>query len=246
MLNEKFPEYNLQQTYIDTGSLAAKLAAEGKDSDADIILELETSYLEKCSDSLAELDSIDFSVYTEDLVPANHKYVPAVRMSGTVIIDPVALEEKNVPIPANYDDLLKPEYKGLISMPNPKSSSTGYIFLLNLINDPCDKEAMKVRLEGDKIVEITKQMSVEDAVGEFIGIMKIKKNVIDDLNSETVGILRDKIFTSYFEGALQRIFDKEKYDICMIETKSRFWGEVDFLEDYQRIERNISQQLLEL
>ncbi len=141
MLDEKFPEYDIQQTYIDTGSLAAKLMAEGKDSDADIILELETSYLEKCSGSLAELDSIDFSVYTEDLVPANHKYVPAVRMSGAVIVDPEALEEKNIPIPASYDDLLKPEYKGLISMPTPKSSSTGYIFLLNLINERGGVEA---------------------------------------------------------------------------------------------------------
>jgi len=135
MLTEKFPEYDIQQTYIDTGSLAAKLAAEGKDSDADIILELETSYLEKCSGSLAQLDSIDFSVYTEDLVPASRKYVPAVRMSGAIIIDPIALEEKNIPVPTSYDDLLKPEYQGLISMPNPKSSSTGYIFLLNLINE---------------------------------------------------------------------------------------------------------------
>ena len=41
MLNEQFPEYNIQQTYIDTGSLAAKLAAEGTETDADILLELE-------------------------------------------------------------------------------------------------------------------------------------------------------------------------------------------------------------
>lgn len=110
---------------------------------------------------------------------------------------------------------------------------------------PCDDEAMKVRLEEGEIVEITKQMSLEVAAGEFIGMAKIKKKVINDLNNSTIGVLRDKIFTSYFEGALQRVFDMKKYNVRMIETADRFWGEVDFLEDYQRAEDNISKGLLD-
>lgn len=110
---------------------------------------------------------------------------------------------------------------------------------------PCDDEAMKVRLENGRIVGITKKMPVEVAAGEFIGIAKIKKNAIDDLNASTIGVLRDKLFTSYFEGALQRVFDMKKYDVRMIETNGRFWGEIDFLEDYQRTERNISKELLD-
>ena len=110
---------------------------------------------------------------------------------------------------------------------------------------PCDEEAMKVRLKDGKIVEITKQMPIDVATGEFIGIAKIKKNVIDDLNNSAMRVLRDKIFTSYFEGALQRVFDMKKYDVQMIETNGRFWGEVDFLEDYQRAEKNISIELLD-
>ncbi len=109
---------------------------------------------------------------------------------------------------------------------------------------PCDDEAMKVRLENGRIIEITKKMPAEVAAGEFIGIAKIKKNVIDDLNTSTIGILRNKVFTSYFEGALQKVFDMKKYDVRMIETNGRFWGEVDFLEDYQRAEKNISSELL--
>ena len=109
---------------------------------------------------------------------------------------------------------------------------------------PCDDEAMKVRLKDNKIVEITKQMDLKVAAGEFIGIAKIKKEVIDDLKNSTIGVLRDKIYTSYFEGALQRVFDMKKYDVEMIKTDGRFWGEVDFLEDYQRAEKNISDNLI--
>ena len=135
MLNEHFPEYDITLTDIDTGPLAAKLAAEGKDSDIDIIMELETSYLVKCKDSLATLDSVDFSPFIEKYVPADKKYSPWLMNSAGIIINRKLLEEKGAAVPTSYDDLLKPEYKGLVSMPSPKSSGTGYMFLLNLVNE---------------------------------------------------------------------------------------------------------------
>ncbi|MCR5102674.1 MAG: phosphocholine cytidylyltransferase family protein [Butyrivibrio sp.] len=118
--------------------------------------------------------------------------------------------------------------------------------ILPVDTKPCDEEAMKVRLENGNITEITKQMPIEKAAGEFIGITKIRKSVIDDLNDSATNVLRDQDYTSYFEGALQRVFDMNKYDVRMLDTKDRFWGEVDFLEDYQRAEQNITENLLEL
>ena len=109
---------------------------------------------------------------------------------------------------------------------------------------PCDDEAMKIRVEEDKVVEITKKMPVEKASGEFIGIAKFKKQVIDDLNASAISVLRDKEFSSYFEGALQKVLDLKKYDVRVVKTNGRFWGEVDFLEDYQKAEKNISPELL--
>jgi len=141
MLTEKFPEYDINLVDIDTGTLAAKLAAEASETDADIIMELESTYLEKVSDSLAVLENIDFDVYMDELVPENHKYAPWYRLCGGIIVDVEALAAKGLDVPASYDDLLKPEYKGLISMPSPKSSSTGYIFLLNLVNERGEEDA---------------------------------------------------------------------------------------------------------
>ena len=134
MLNEKFPEYTIQIAYKSTGDLAAKLTAEGKNTDCDIIMELENAYMEKIADSLAELKDTDFSIYREDLVPASHKYVPMLTSSCSVIVNTELLAKKNLAVPTSYEDLLKPEYKGLITMPSPKSSSTAYVFLLNLVN----------------------------------------------------------------------------------------------------------------
>ena len=71
-------------------------------------------------------------------------------MSGAVIINKKTLEEKGVAVPTSYDDLIKPEYKGLISMPSPKSSGTGYIFLLNLVNERGEEAAFEY---FDKLAE---------------------------------------------------------------------------------------------
>lgn len=150
MLNDKFPEYEIKLNDIDTGSLAAKVAAEGKDTEIDIIMELETTYLEKCKDSLATLNSVDYSVFADEFVPAEKKYTPWLLLSGAIIINEDMLNEKGIAVPKSYDDLIKPEYKGLISMPNPKSSGTGYIFLLNLVNERGEAAALEY---FDKLAE---------------------------------------------------------------------------------------------
>lgn len=132
-LKKKFPDYNIDLQYISTGNSAAKLKAEGAKCEADIILGLESGYLDQNEDVLADLSSYDTSGYLPEVLPANKKYLPWDRESGSIIIREDLLKEKGVAVPASYEDLLKPEYKGLISMPNPKSSSTGYMFLHSLV-----------------------------------------------------------------------------------------------------------------
>jgi iron(III) transport system substrate-binding protein len=133
-VNEQFPGYQVIFNYMPTGNLAAKLAAEGTKTECDIIGELDTAYLEGLLDNLADLSSYDSSVFLDSLVPAHHKYLPMTKSSGCIFYSEEFLKARNLPVPASYDDLLKPEYRGLISMPNPKSSSTGFFFLRNMIN----------------------------------------------------------------------------------------------------------------
>jgi iron(III) transport system substrate-binding protein len=133
-LKEQFPDYTIVFNYMATGNLAAKLTAEGAETECDIIGELDTAYLEGLLDNLADLSSYDSSVFLDSLVPAHHKYLPMTKGTGCIFYNEDFLAARNLPVPASYDDLLKPEYKGIISMPNPKSSSTGYFFLKSLIN----------------------------------------------------------------------------------------------------------------
>jgi iron(III) transport system substrate-binding protein len=133
-LKEQFPAYTIIFEYMATGNLAARLAAEGMETECDIIGELDTAYLEGLLDNLADLSSYDSSVFLDSLVPIHRKYLPMTKNSGCIFFNEDFLKDRNLPLPASYDDLLKPEYQGVISMPNPKSSSTGFFFLRNLIN----------------------------------------------------------------------------------------------------------------
>jgi len=142
-LNEQFPNYKVIVNYTTTGNLAAKLKAEGTDTDCDIIGEMEAGYLEGIIDNLADLSSYDSSIFLDELVPDHKQYLPFYKNAGCIIVNEKFLADRNIPVPASYQDLLKPVYKGIISMPNPKSSGTGYLFLKSLVNAWGEDEAFR-------------------------------------------------------------------------------------------------------
>ena len=134
LLKEKFPNYDIVLQVLSTGNHAAKLKAEGTATEADIILNLETAYLEGLKDVLADLGDFDLSAFLPDLVPEDRRYLPWDKSSGAVVINRSRLESRGLPVPSSFEELLHPRYKGVLSMPNPKTSGTGYMFLKGLVN----------------------------------------------------------------------------------------------------------------
>lgn len=141
-LAEEFPNYDIVLEYQSTGNHAAKLLAEGVESECDITHNLEYGYLLQLDAAgiLADLSDYDKSVYTDDTVLSDN-IIPQERNGGCIILNMDILTQKDLPIPTCYEDLLKPEYKGLISMPSPKASGTGYMFLKSLVNAWGEDEA---------------------------------------------------------------------------------------------------------
>ena len=143
-LREAFPDYDIVIEYVSTGSHAAKLLIEGANSECDITYDLEYAYMEQLAQAgaLADLSAYDTSVYMDDTVVSKH-YLVQCRVGGAIILNTEVLQEKGLPEPTSYEDLLKPEYKGLISMANPKSSGTGYMFYKSLVNAWGEERALQ-------------------------------------------------------------------------------------------------------
>lgn len=133
-LRQAFPNYDIRMHYITTGNCAARLRMEGASSEADIVLGLEGGYINQVSDSLEALTDFDASIYCEDLRDPDDRYFPFSRESACIATNDNILSERGIPTPTSYQDLLDPVYAGVVSMPNPKTSGTGYNFLKSLVN----------------------------------------------------------------------------------------------------------------
>lgn len=141
-LKEKFPDLNVVVQYMPTGNSSAKIKTEGTNVEADIILDLETAYAAQLEDNFADLSNFDSSIFLDDAIQSKN-YFPWVKYTMCLIIDKDYFNEHNLETPKTYEDLLKPEYKDLIAMPDPKTSGTGYAFFLNAVNVMGEENAIQ-------------------------------------------------------------------------------------------------------
>jgi len=149
-LDNKFPGVEIVIQSLGTGQLLSKLQAEGIKSDCDIFYDLEVVnaeiILNANSELFVDLSTYDFSIYDTSVTEytnRHHKYAVNGKTAGAFLVNTRILEEKGLPIPASYEDMLKSEYEGLISMPSPKSSGTGYSFYNGMITILGEEAGMK-------------------------------------------------------------------------------------------------------
>ena len=150
MVKKEFPELNVVIQHMATGNSAAKIKNEGTNVEADIVIDLETAHMKDIQENFADLSKFDSSFYM-DGVNTSSNYLTWVKYTMNLIIDNKYFKEHNLSIPKTYEDLLKPEYKNLIAMPDPKTSGTGYGFYLNVVNIMGEDKAIEYfkKLKGN-------------------------------------------------------------------------------------------------
>ena len=124
-LQKDLPHITVNVQSLSTGKVASKLKAEGTKSEGDIIIGLDTAYSESLKDYLEPLNGYDDSLYLDEFKIPGREYAIWERYGGCIVVNEALLVEKGLPEPTCYEDLLKPEYKNLIVMPDPKSTGTG-------------------------------------------------------------------------------------------------------------------------
>ena len=127
---EKYPDVTVNITRDSTGIITAKLLAEKDNPQADVVWGLSAA-------SLLVLDGEDMlqpyapagvdRILPEFKDTANPpKWVGIDAWETAFLVNKEVLASHNVTkIPESYEDLLDPQYKGLIAMSNPASSGTG-------------------------------------------------------------------------------------------------------------------------
>lgn len=146
IFEKDFPDIELNIVRDSQGAISAKVLAEKENPQADVLWGLAgVNLIELDKQSmLNEIDFIDLNNFKEIFIDKKNSSPHWIGMdawTSAIIVNKIELEKKNLEIPNSYKDLLKPEYKGEIVMPNPASSGTGFLTVLGWINIFSENEA---------------------------------------------------------------------------------------------------------
>jgi choline kinase len=97
----------------------------------------------------------------------------------------------------------------------------------------CGDEEMKVIIDNGAITDISKEISIADASGEFVGVAKFSRKAISFLKNTAIQIFNEKGLNFYMEEALQAGILKKKIKVNWIDCSKFRTIEVDFIEDLQ-------------
>ncbi|MCA0753505.1 putative 2-aminoethylphosphonate ABC transporter substrate-binding protein [Paenibacillus sp. N4] len=139
----EYPNVKVNIVRDSTGIMTAKLIAEKDNPQADVIWGLAATSLLIMDDQKMLEPYAPKGV--ERVLPefkdkANPpKWVGIDIWETAIIVNKAEMEKRKLTIPRTYEELAKPEYKGLIAMPHPASSGTGYL-TVNALNQLYGKE----------------------------------------------------------------------------------------------------------
>lgn len=121
--------------------------------------------------------------------------------------------------------------------------------ILELVNK-CEKDVFvlgdKTRaLLGDyffgckdgRIDKYGKELIPEERTCEYVGIAKIKNKFLDIFSKQVNYLVENGEYNLWWENALYTISDI--YPIYVEDVDGKFWAEVDYIEDYERIKSKI-------
>lgn len=91
----------------------------------------------------------------------------------------------------------------------------------------------KFYYEDNRLLKYGKELEGDDITAEYIGIAKIGKEFINIFKDNLEDMINNQQHYLWWENALYEL-SKEK-DIYVRDVEGRFWAEVDYMEDYERI-----------
>jgi iron(III) transport system substrate-binding protein len=129
------PDLEINIIRLSTGELGARMLAEKDNPQADCIWGWAVTNMEEfIPKGMLEpykpkgVEKLDKRfVHSKDLYAGIDMYIAAFCVNTKV------LKEKNLPMPKGWNDLLDPKFKGLVTMPNPVASGTGFLQIASLL-----------------------------------------------------------------------------------------------------------------
>ena len=104
-----------------------------------------------------------------------------------------------------------------------------------LFSDETRKEEADFKLfyKDGLLIDYGKELEVERTTGEYIGVVTFNKSFVETFKTNMCKMIKEKKYSMWWENILYELIGKQDINVKNIEN--RFWAEVDYIEDYERI-----------
>lgn len=126
---------------LGTSELGGKLLAEGDKIEADLVT-MSSYFIESAQEQHSMFKDLAFDTKALEEYPSF--YTPVLSNTGAIFVNTEVLKENGLETPTTIKDLTKPEFSGLVSIPNIFDSSTGWLFIQAIINEYGEEEGKTI------------------------------------------------------------------------------------------------------
>lgn len=110
-----------------------------------------------------------------------------------------------------------------------------------LFADPRRKEEADYKLEysGNVLAKYGKDLSLRETTGEYVGIAKIGSQFLSPFQARLEALIAQQRHSLWWEDVLYTLCS-DNTTVSVEEVTECFWAEVDYVEDYERIQAYIN------
>jgi choline kinase len=91
----------------------------------------------------------------------------------------------------------------------------------------------KFLCDGERLVKYGKELSLEETSGEYVGCATFSRDFVDCFRERLEQLIASQQHTLWWENVLYSMAADRS--ITARDVGGAFWGEVDYIEDYERI-----------
>lgn len=78
-----------------------------------------------------------------------------------------------------------------------------------------------------------KELEIEERTCEYVGIARVCKNFVSSFKNRLEALIEKQNHGLWWENVLYSFSDER--EISILDVEGKFWAEIDFIEDYERI-----------
>jgi len=104
-----------------------------------------------------------------------------------------------------------------------------------ILSDESNRENADYRLQyqDNQLLQYGKHLTVEETTGEEVGIVKIKRVDLPQVRIRLQEMIENRECNTWWEHVFYTM--SEKHPIYIKNIAGKFWAEIDFIEDYEKI-----------